>query len=323
MENKSHALAAGVFVLAVLALLIALAAWLTRDVSHTVTYELVTQQAVNGLQEQAPVRYKGVTVGKVLRIALDPDTPGQVVLRVAVIPAAPVTRATYATLGFQGVTGLSFIQLDDDGKAAGPLAQPLPAGPDGGPPRIPFRAGLLGELGDQAQTLVTRLNTTADGFNKLLTNNDGVTLAATLADIRQAAQSVNSMAAAIQSSAGPLAAQTAATLKTIDGIAVRADAVLTKLDGAADGMQQGVQRVTGPGGVLDRIGQSADAVATTTLPRVQRLADDASGAVRQLDRAAGALSDNPQALLYGNGPIPPGPGEPGYIAPDHPAPPHP
>ncbi|MDR0458277.1 MAG: MCE family protein, partial [Burkholderiaceae bacterium] len=61
MENKSHALAAGVFVLAVLALLIALAAWLTRDVAATVTYDLVTLQAVTGLQEQAPVRYKGVT----------------------------------------------------------------------------------------------------------------------------------------------------------------------------------------------------------------------------------------------------------------------
>ncbi|MDR2990483.1 MAG: MlaD family protein [Burkholderiaceae bacterium] len=311
MENKSHALAAGVFVLAVLALLVALAAWLTRDVSDTVTYELVTQQAVTGLQEEAPVRYKGVTVGKVARITLDADNPGQVVMRVSVIPAAPVTRATYATLGFQGITGLSFIQLDDDGKATGPL----PAGPNGGPPRIPFRAGLLGELSDQAQTLVTQLNATVDHVNKLLAGNDGVTLAATLTDISQAAQSVNSMAAAIQASAKPLTGQTAATLKTLDGTAARANAVLTKLDGAAGDLQQGVQRVTGPGGILDRVSQSAGTVSSSTLPRVQRLTDDASRAVRRFDRAATTLSDNPQALLYGNGPIPPGPGEPGYVAP--------
>ena len=322
MENKSHALAAGVFVLAVLALLIALAAWLMRDVSDTVSYELVTQQAVNGLQEQAPVRYKGVTVGKVTGITLDADNPGQVVMRLAVIPAAPVTRATYATLGFQGVTGLSFIQLDDDGKAAGPLAQPLPAGPNGGPPRIPFRAGLLGELGDQAQTLVTQINATVDRVNKLLADNKGVTLAATLTDIRQAAQSVNRMAAVIQSSTGPLAGQTAATLKTLDAAAARAGDVLTKLDGAADSLQHGVQRATGPGGVLDRISQSADAVTATTLPGMQRLTDDAGRAVRRLDRAAATLSDNPQALFYGNGPIPPGPGEPGYADPRPDAPHH-
>jgi phospholipid/cholesterol/gamma-HCH transport system substrate-binding protein len=315
MENKSHALAAGAFVLVVLALLVALAAWLTRDVSDTVTYELVTRQTVTGLQEEAPVRYKGVTVGKVARITLDAANPGQVVMRVAGIPDAPVTRATYATLGFQGVTGLSFIQLDDDGKAAGPLAQPLPPGPGGGPPRIPFRAGLLGELGNQAQTLVTQLNATVKHVNKLLAGNDSVTLAATLTDISRAAQSVNSMAAAIQASAKPLTAQTAATLKALDGTAARANAVLTKLDGAMGDLQQGVQRVTGPGGVLDRVSQSAGAVSSSTLPRVQRLTDDASRAVRRFDRAAATLSDNPQALLYGNGPIPPGPGEPGYVAP--------
>jgi phospholipid/cholesterol/gamma-HCH transport system substrate-binding protein len=320
MENKSHALAAGVFVLAVLALLIALAAWLTRDVSDTVTYDLVTRQAVTGLQEEALVRYKGVTVGKVARITLDADNPGQVMLRLAVIPAAPVTRATYATLGFQGITGLSFIQLDDDGQATGPLAQPLSAGPDGGPPRIPFRAGLLGQLSDQAQTLVTQLNATADRVNKLLVDNNGITLAATLTDISQAARSISRMAAAIQASAGPLAAQTTATLKTLDGAAARADHVLGKLDGAVGDLQHGVQRVTGPGGVLDRVKRSADTVTGATLPHVQRLTDDASRAAQRLDRAAATLSENPQALLYGNGPIPPGPGEPGYTAPDNPAP---
>ena len=317
MENKSHALAAGVFVLAVLVLLIALAAWLMRDVAATVAYELVTQQAVNGLQEQAPVRYKGVTVGKVTRIALDADNPGQVVMRLAVLPATPVTRATYATLGFQGVTGLSFIQLDDDGKAAGPLAQRLPARSDGAPARIPFRAGLLGELSDQAQTLITQINATVDRLNKLLTDNDGVTLAATLTDISQAARSVDRMAAVIQAGTGPLTVQATTTLKTIDTAAARAGQALAKLDGAAGDLQKGVLRITGPGGAFDRVSQSADAVAATTLPRVQRLTDDAGRAVRQIDHAAGAFAENPQALLYGNAPIPPGPGEPGYVQPPH------
>jgi phospholipid/cholesterol/gamma-HCH transport system substrate-binding protein len=315
MENKSHALAAGVFVLAVLALLVALAAWLMRDVSDTVDYELVTQQAVTGLQEQAPVRYKGVTVGKVTRIVLDVDNPGQVVMRLAVIPAAPVTRATYATLGFQGVTGLSFIQLDDDGKAAQARAQPLPAGPNGGPPRIPFRASLLGQLSDEAQMLITQLNTTAERVNRLLANSDNVTLAATLADISQAAKTVNGMAAAIESSTRPLAAQADVTLKTLDSAAARVGATLSKLDGAVDGIQQGVQRVTAPGGMLDRVNQSVDSVTATTLPRVRRLTEDASRAVQRLDRAATTLSENPQALLYGNGSVPPGPGEAGYVEP--------
>ena len=50
MENKSHALAAGLFVLAMTALLISAAVWLTRDTSSLSRYELAGRVAgVRGL----------------------------------------------------------------------------------------------------------------------------------------------------------------------------------------------------------------------------------------------------------------------------------
>lgn len=59
MENKSHALAAGIFVIVVTALLAGLAIWLTRDNANYDLYELTTSDGVSGLQPQAAVRYKG------------------------------------------------------------------------------------------------------------------------------------------------------------------------------------------------------------------------------------------------------------------------
>ena len=50
MENKAHAIAAGAFVLLVSALLVALAAWLTRDTGVQRVFELSTRDAINGLQ---------------------------------------------------------------------------------------------------------------------------------------------------------------------------------------------------------------------------------------------------------------------------------
>ena len=50
MENKAHALAAGLFVLALTILLAALAYWLTRDVGTRREYEIATREAINGLQ---------------------------------------------------------------------------------------------------------------------------------------------------------------------------------------------------------------------------------------------------------------------------------
>src|SRR5574343_1217254 len=106
MENKSHALAAGAFVLAVAALLAGLAIWLTRDNANYREFELSSRGGVSGLQPQAAVRYKGVAVGKVLRIGFDPQVSGNVLIRIAVKDEAPISPTTVATLGYQGGTGL-------------------------------------------------------------------------------------------------------------------------------------------------------------------------------------------------------------------------
>src|ERR1035437_9133534 len=113
MENKAHALAAGAFVLLVGAMLVALAIWLTRDSGVRRVYEMSTREAVSGLQPQAAVRYRGIDVGKVAQIGFDPQATGNVLVRIAVDDKAPITKSTFATLGYQGVTGLAFVQLAD------------------------------------------------------------------------------------------------------------------------------------------------------------------------------------------------------------------
>ena len=109
MENKAHAMAAGIFVVVLSILLVGLASWLTRDTGKRDLYEITTRETVTGLQAQAPVRLRGVDVGKVAVIGFDPKVQGNVLMRLEIDHEAPVTQATFATLGFQGVTGLAFL----------------------------------------------------------------------------------------------------------------------------------------------------------------------------------------------------------------------
>ena len=138
MENKAHALAAGAFVLGLLAVLVGLVVWFTRDNTVRNIYELSTRDAVSGLQPQAMVRYRGIAVGKVTLIDFDPKVKGNVRVRITVDERVPLTTSSFATLSYQGVTGLAFIALDDKGESNVALK------PDNGdPPRIPLVSRLL------------------------------------------------------------------------------------------------------------------------------------------------------------------------------------
>ena len=315
MENKAHALAAGAFVLAVTALLIGMAMWLMRDQVNTVPYEMVSSEAVSGLQPQAAVRYKGVAVGKVTDIAFDPANRANVLVRIAVSPEAPITQSTFATLTYQGVTGLSFVQLDDAGNAS----EPLPPGPNG-PPRIPLKPSALGQLTDMAGDLAEKVGQIADRVNEVLSDKNQAAFAAALQDIGAAAQSTRQLAQTTERVvAGQLdpsrtdipgmVRQATTALQSIDAAAKQTTQTVARFDGVAADVKRAVDQVAGQGGVIDQLSESANTVTTTTLPRIQTLTEDASRTIRRLDRIANSLGDNPQAFIYGSGAIPPGPGE--------------
>ncbi len=342
MENKSHAMTAGAFVLALVALVVALGLWLTRDTATHRTFELSSRDPVTGLQEQARVRFRGVSVGKVVAIGFDPAAPGNVLIRISTNDDAPITKSTFATLGFQGVTGLAFVQLDDTGESKVPLASSEAA-----PARIPMRPSLLSKLADQGTGILIQLEETSRRVNQLLAPENQKNLFAavegigvTAKDVSQSAKTFGEAASSLQKFSsnadrvldfqfGPqkmnlpkLVEEMSATLKTLQGTSERIGATADEAKAAASSFSQAAKTLSQPGGAFDKLGQGADSltqlgqnVTTNTLPRLNRTTDDTARAVRQVGKSAAALNDNPQALLYGNGAVAPGPGEAGFTAP--------
>ncbi len=316
MENKSHALAAGAFVLLLLSLLLALAVWLTRDTRELRVYELSSKDSVTGLQPQASVRYKGVNVGKVTAIGFDPQAIGHLLIRIAVDDLAPITPSTFATLGFQGVTGLAFVQLDDSGESSTRLAQD-PALPT----RIPMRPGLLSKLSDQSSGVLLQLEESSRRVNLLLGTDNQQNLMKAIASLGQAAASIGQLSADTNKVLPQLVQDANATLKIIQDTSMRVGTSADEARASARAFKTVTERMNAKDGTLDQLASGAVTLSHTgqtlnaaTLPRVNRAVDDAARTARQLGRAADALGDNPQSLLFGNAPIPPGPGEPGFSA---------
>jgi phospholipid/cholesterol/gamma-HCH transport system substrate-binding protein len=307
MENKAHALAAGAFVIVVGAMLVALALWLTRDSGVRHVYEMSTREAVSGLQPQAAVRYRGIDVGKVTRIGFDPQTTGNVLVRIAVDDRAPITTSTFATLGYQGVTGLAFVQLDDEGESKERLV-----GDASNPPRIPMRPGLLSKLTDQGTAIMAQAQEALARVTQLMSPQNQTALVATIADLGAAANGINKAAGNVDE----VAAAARKTLRVLETTSTEIAKTAAEATTTAAEFSKTVRSVRAKfGDTTDVLMSAANTLNATTLPRVHRVSDDTSATMRQATRVFSDFNDNPQSLIYGGGPIPPGPGEPGFVPP--------
>lgn len=314
MENKSHALAAGAFVLLMLGLLAGLAFWLTQGGGgQQHRYDISTTQNVAYLQPESLVRYRGVAVGRVASIGFDPAQPGHVLLRLSIDSQAPLTRSSYATIALQGVTGLGYVQIDD----ASPQSPRLTAN-DANPPRIPLHPGLLDQLLDQSQAILAQLGQVSAGLNQWLNADNPASAQVAVRQLGEAAGSVSRLAATLEPSAQSLPALSRQGVATLQSLAQAAQGVTA----TTDQLGQTVARINAPNGPLAQMAQGSAALAQTidtfgaaTLPKLGEVADETTRAMRQLRRTVNAVDENPQALIFGNGPATPGPGEEGFAKP--------
>ena len=309
MENKAHALMAGIFVLVVTALLGVLAIWLMRDNTERHRYEMSTSETISGLQPQAVVRFRGVPIGKVEVIGFDAKVKGNVLIRVSIDANAPVSKSAYATVASQGVTGLGFIQLDDNGESNEQL---VPNDED--PPRIPLRQGGIDKLLSKSESILNEVEKAGKGLNKLLSDENQQAANTAVQQLSEAAASINRLSKSLEPTA-------AALPKMTQDLTRDARATLQSVKTVTDEVGATARRLNEKGGPLDKLAEGGEALAvgvqtfsTSTLPKLGDVADETARTMRQLRRTVNAVDDNPQALIFGNGAPVPGPGEPGFSA---------
>lgn len=320
MENKSHAMIAGLFIISLSIALILAGIWFDRDSTERLPYELVTQASVAGLSPESAVRYRGLAVGKVDAIRFDPAVPGQILVNISVKKGTPITQSTYATLGYQGVTGLAYVQFDDDGKAP----QLLETSPDK-VARIAIRPGLFDKLAGNSEGLMLQVDQIAHRLNTLLDPENQKLLTHALTSLDTAAVKL-----------GNIPQQLEPTLASLPQAVGDARKTLASFDRMAQDYSALAEHIQGQNGALDRINASLDhfnataslvgssvsrldtmisTVNNDTLPRVGHLADTLGHSAQVVDKAVEGLGENPQSLIVGEPRIPPGPGEAGYRRP--------
>jgi phospholipid/cholesterol/gamma-HCH transport system substrate-binding protein len=302
MENKAHAMIAGLFTIAMLAMAVLAAIWFNRDREVRVPYQIATTLSVPGLNPQAAVRYRGLDVGRVDRIAFDPQAAGQILIDISVKPDTPVTRSTFATLGYQGVTGLAYVQLDDQGSDPVRVAsskQRLA--------RIELRPSLLDSLQTRGLAILGQTEELTKRLGALLNDENQQTILTAFSNVSRAAVAMQGLPRQIE--------PTLAAMPALAAEAQRSLAAMTRLARSADTLATGLQ---GPESAIARVGAAADDVSGST-SSVKRsataLTSDVRSSLRVLNRTLNGLTDRPQSILFGGPGVLPGPGEAGFAAP--------
>src|SRR5512138_274978 len=115
MERDAKYVAVGAFILIAVAMAVLFVMWYTdaRDGREFNLYEIYFAGSVSGLDRGSPVRFLGVDVGRVRRLSIDPSDATRVHVLVEVDRRAPISAATRASLGLQGVTGLLYVNLKE------------------------------------------------------------------------------------------------------------------------------------------------------------------------------------------------------------------
>jgi phospholipid/cholesterol/gamma-HCH transport system substrate-binding protein len=240
-----------------------------------------------------------VDVGKVARILIDPQQRNRVLVIADIEASAPIDGRTRASLSLQGITGLLFIDLKQDGTATaapGPLADGLNY------PVIRSAPSDFDVLLSNLPALTTHLVELVERFNQVFSDENVRAFKATLdnarlaserlpgtvrdvqemvADIRGAAHEMQGAAAELRGieahSAPDLEAAVANARQVSDNLAKTSD----RLEHFIEDNEPGVSRFT-----------------HQSLPEFEQLLRESRQAARDFRDLSRSLKQNPSQLIY-------------------------
>ena len=291
METRASYIAVGMFVVALLAGLVVAVLWFTgRQLAESTTrYETYFASVGSGLSAGSPVRVNGVQLGRVVEVALDPDNPTRVRVRMDIASGAPIRSDSVATLEIQSLAGTTAIEISAGTKTA----PPIEIEPNQSYPVIWSRESNLGQIVDAVPNLVFKMTELLDRLQDLVNDKNRQAFADTLDNLSQ----LTAVAAAHREDVARLLQDSASDARDLNQVIANLNDLTKKLNQITDqtntalrNMNAAVQENRAP---LKNFTQ-------TGLQQFQQLAVDMRSLVAQLSRTVNSLDRDPSRLIYGD-----------------------
>lgn len=308
MESKVNFAAVGAFVIGLGLAIVLAVLWLAaggKFERRVDRYESVTTESVAGLNVNAPVKLRGVDVGKVKAIALDPGNPELVRIVYEIQDGTPIRTDTVATLASQGLTGIAYVELSGGSAKAPQLVAP----DENLLPRIPMRPSLASRIESVLTRVLSSVEKTSNNIDAVFSDENKTALHNTLADLSSLAHAL----AARKDTIDKTLADAQRTMHNTAGASAQIASTLDKVGKASDAVDAAADRIGTMGSHADQaigqVGGDLRKVTTEVVPQLESMMTELSGLAASLRRLSEQTSQNPSSLIRGNGPAPKGPGE--------------
>ncbi|MCK5122355.1 MAG: MCE family protein [Methylococcales bacterium] len=295
MENKINYTLVGLFVVLLLAGLITFAYWLGKygGQQEYNYYHVHMSESVAGLTTDASVKYRGVNVGTVEQVRLNPKNSEQVELLLKIKQNTPIRVDTTATLKSFGLTGLSYVELAGEGHNT-----PLLTTSADEIPIIPAGSSTFARIDESLSSLTTKAALALDKFNLLLSEENLHNVSATLAEIKTLAKDMRAQQEGFQDLVDNGVIMEKRVTKAFDKIEVASISVKEM----ADNLEENSSLV----------GHNMSQAVEQSLESFNQLLSELNILARHLQKTTQGFEASPSDLIFKSSKPKPGPGEEGY-----------
>lgn len=314
MTTKSSYTLVGAFVLVLSAVFIWGVLWISSGgPPQRADYYLVYMtESVSGLNVDAPLKFRGVDVGKVEQISIDSKNPERIRLLLQVRQGTPITEDTVATLEYQGLTGIASINLIG-GRVD---SQPLRQIPGEEYPVITSRPSLFARLDATMSDLLGNLIQTSANINALLNEENRANVSRSIENITILTDNLADQSDQLET----VVAHLSVTLENSRTASMEFPKLMHQFSKSAEAITDMADQIRGAAenlaaasaGIEQTVDSSGGDLAyftSATLPDIAAMVTELRVASENLRRASESLAQDPSVLIYGHPAPERGPGE--------------
>lgn len=320
MDTKVNYVIVGAFVAVLGAAVLVVVLWLGKSDYRGVydRHYAYMRESVAGLSVNSTVKYRGVDVGRVKDIVLNPENSEEVRLTLDILHATPIKTDTVAVLETQGLTGLATVNLTGGSRESPALevapGQEYPVIKTG--PSLFFRLDMAISrlLSDQGLTkLLANVNTLSQNATAVVDEENRATLKQILKDLSDITRTVAGHSERVDK--GLVSASQAAenVAKMTEAVNKQIPTLLERVNKSAAALQTMTEELAHTGRAVRSAVQESrpdiEQFTRQTLSETGALVTELRALTGTLQRVARQLEQEPSSLVLGKKALQRGPGE--------------